>query len=158
VSRVSQPSFLTTTYSTDTRLLARAVRLTQASLQRALLLPRLPFMPLNPAAAAFVYETDPARRLISPANIHDQSQSPLFCAIPAELRNEIFRLALQQYVNPKKRYPQETYWTRPEAAGPLRIDTAQLRTCKRVWGETRDMLGKDLTLTFYLGSRARAER
>jgi hypothetical protein len=98
----------------------------------------------------------PQHPLIATADAHDQAQSPLFNALPGELRNAIFRLALQQYVDTERLYDRETYWTRPGVEGPLRIDTALLRTCKRVWGETRDMLGKDLTLTFYLGLRSRA--
>jgi hypothetical protein len=93
---------------------------------------------------------------IPTSNAHPQSQSPLFTTLPGELRNEIFRLALQQHVDTSRLYERETYWTRPGVEGPLAIDTALLRTCKRVWGETKDMLGKELMMRFYLGMRARA--
>jgi hypothetical protein len=95
---------------------------------------------------------------ISTENAHNQAQSPLFSAIPPEIRNEIFRLALRQYVDPEGLYEQETYWTRPGFEGHTRIDTALLRTCKRVWGETKDLLGKDCEVVFYLGYKERAPK
>jgi hypothetical protein len=87
---------------------------------------------------------------------HNQAQSPLFSVIPPEIRNEIFSLALRPYIDVEKLYDRETYWARPGAEGPTRIDTALLRTCKRVWGETKVLLGKDFEPMFYLANKSRA--
>lgn len=78
----------------------------------------------------------------------DQFQSPLFSKIPPEIRNEIFRLSLTEYV------PEGNEWTgrlgeiqnpgygnarspgkyvkRPGYEGLKTVDTDLLRTCKRV--------------------------
>jgi hypothetical protein len=91
-----------------------------------------------PAPASFVVQGD----------VCDQFQSPLFSKIPPEIRNEIFRLALTEYV------PQGNEWTgklnetqnpgygnlrstkdyvkRPGYEGLNTVDTDLLRTCKRV--------------------------
>lgn len=91
-----------------------------------------------PAPASFVVQGE----------ICEQCQSPLFSKIPPEIRNEIFRLALVEYV------PEGNDWTgklseiqspgygnvrstgkyvrRPGYEGLKTVDTDLLRTCKRV--------------------------
>ena len=67
---------------------------------------------------------------------HSQTACILF-RIPAELRNQIFELALEEYEDMSRAYCRETYYCRPGFQAPRRIDVALLRTCKRVWLETR---------------------
>lgn len=71
-----------------------------------------------------------------------QEASPLFSALPGELRNQIFRLALAPYedLSEGHAYPTDSYWYRPGFRGPLRVTTALLRTCKRVYLETRGVV------------------
>ncbi|PSN74500.1 hypothetical protein BS50DRAFT_567335 [Corynespora cassiicola Philippines] len=90
--------------------------------------------------------------------IHSQEQSPLFGKIPAEIRNEIFLLALQQYVDPdpEKRYAIDTYYTRPGCEGPIRQDTQLLWVCKRIHTETKNIPFWDHEVVFWLGSSQRA--
>ncbi|KAF2254503.1 hypothetical protein BU26DRAFT_514403 [Trematosphaeria pertusa] len=99
----------------------------------------------------------PTRELrnIDLTTMHDQSQSPLFSKIPPEIRNEIFDLALQEYIDPNKLYGRETYFSRPGFEGRKRVDTALLRTCKRVYEETRAVPLGNLELCFYLGNKGR---
>ncbi|KAF2192360.1 hypothetical protein K469DRAFT_620529 [Zopfia rhizophila CBS 207.26] len=92
---------------------------------------------------------------IHESSFHPQEQSPLFGTIPAEIRNEIFRLALQEYDDPNKPYNVNSYHKRPGFGGQTRVDLALLRTCKRVWLETRAIPLRDLEVCFYLGSGER---
>ncbi|KAF2463942.1 uncharacterized protein BDR25DRAFT_244050 [Lindgomyces ingoldianus] len=87
-----------------------------------------------------------------------QTQSPLFGVIPAEIRNEIFWLALQEFDNPETLYPRETYYTRPGQMGPKRIEVALLRTCKRVYEETKVIPLSNTVACIYLGSQMRAPK
>lgn len=91
-----------------------------------------------PPPASFVVE----------GTICDQWQSPLFSKIPPEVRNEIFRLALNEYVpdgrewDPMKDRVQNpgygnvkessSFVKRPGYEGLKTVDTDLLRTCKRV--------------------------
>ncbi|KAF2681289.1 hypothetical protein K458DRAFT_392082 [Lentithecium fluviatile CBS 122367] len=109
--------------------------------------PPVPPKPVSPPVPNIPINTDDAL---------DQAQSPLFSAIPPEIRNQIFRLALKEYVDPEKPYDTQTYWKRPGVEGPTRIDTALMRTCKRVWGETRVLPGKEFEPIFYFGQKSRA--
>ena len=89
---------------------------------------------------------------------HPQSQSPLFGKIPGEIRNEIFSLALQEYVDPENLYGREEYCTRPGYEGNKRIDVALLRTCKLIWSETRGIPEKNTEIIVWVGNRERAPR
>lgn len=66
-----------------------------------------------------------------------QDESPLFSRIPAELRSEIFALALADYPDPSpdSRYAAETCYTRPSYFAPRKSDTRLLRTCRAVYQE-----------------------
>ncbi|KAL8751651.1 MAG: hypothetical protein Q9199_006274 [Rusavskia elegans] len=69
--------------------------------------------------------------------INPQSDSPLFNRIPPEVRNEIFKLALTVYEDPKSRkYRASAYYCRPGFTRAHRIDTDLLLTCRRVYWET----------------------
>ncbi|KAF2728542.1 hypothetical protein EJ04DRAFT_503932 [Polyplosphaeria fusca] len=72
-------------------------------------------------------------------NHHSQSQSPLFSTIPAEIRNEIFKLAVTEYEDPSRPWPRNSYYWRPGFRGHRKVDVALLQTCKRVWLETRPL-------------------
>ncbi|KAF2867878.1 hypothetical protein BDV95DRAFT_610317 [Massariosphaeria phaeospora] len=86
---------------------------------------------------------------------HSQHQSPLFYKIPAEIRNEILRLALVAYDDPEKLYARETYWTRPGFKGQKKIDMQLLRVCKRIYEETKVVPLSELEVCFYFGDRDR---
>lgn len=75
---------------------------------------------------------------IDTSNANQQKECPLFCWIPAELRNEIFHLALTAYPGKQVPYDKRAYRCRPGFLyADVRIDTALLRTCRRVYGEAR---------------------
>lgn len=117
-----------------------------------------------PAPASFVVQ----------GKICDQFQSPLFGRIPAEIRNEIFRLALTEYV------PEGNEWTgklsevespgfgnvrstgkyvkRPAYEGLKTVDTDLLRTCKRVYEETKLLPLQDLEVCLYMAHKQRAPK
>ncbi|KAF2110396.1 hypothetical protein BDV96DRAFT_651041 [Lophiotrema nucula] len=86
---------------------------------------------------------------------HNQLQSPLFGKLPAEIRNEIFELALQEYEDPERPYEKDTYYTRPGFTGRKRIDVALMQTCKLAYAEARMVPFKSLELSFYLGNSSR---
>lgn len=66
-----------------------------------------------------------------------QEKSPLFSRIPAELRSEIFSLALTDYPDPSpgSRYAADTCYTRPSYFAPRKTDARLLRTCRAVYQE-----------------------
>ncbi|KAJ3466943.1 hypothetical protein MRS44_004507 [Fusarium solani] len=68
-----------------------------------------------------------------------QSGSPLFRLLPAEVRNQIFALALTDYEDPSpdNHYDDNTCFTRPSYFAPRRTDTTLLRTCRAVYRECR---------------------
>ncbi|KAB5586098.1 hypothetical protein GE09DRAFT_1073321 [Coniochaeta sp. 2T2.1] len=66
-----------------------------------------------------------------------QTSSPLFSLLPAEVRSEIFSLALADYPDPspQKHYRRATCYTRPSYFAPRRTDWALLATCRAVYAE-----------------------
>lgn len=68
-----------------------------------------------------------------------QSDSPLFRLFPAEVRNQIFALALTDYEDPSpaNRYLKNTCFARPSNFARRRTDTTLLRTCRAVYRECR---------------------
>lgn len=98
--------------------------------------------------------------LIDTSNAADQSQSPLFSKIPPELRNEIFALALQPYVDPEKLYERETFWARPGFEGRKKMDVALVGSCKRVYEETKAVVMRQgfEEMVVFLGHGSRAPR
>ena len=84
-----------------------------------------------------------------------QPQSPLFSTIPPEIRNHIFWLVLQEYDDPAKPYPRNTYYTRPGCLGKRRTDPELLRTCKIVYAETKAIPLQDVEVQVYLGGNER---
>ncbi|ORY19690.1 hypothetical protein BCR34DRAFT_551521 [Clohesyomyces aquaticus] len=89
---------------------------------------------------------------------HPQTQSPLFGKLPAEIRNEIFALTVTEDEDLSKPYGRQTYYWRPEFRGPRRFNVALLRTCKRIWLETRPLphkLLRNLPWAFFLAEENR---
>lgn len=66
-----------------------------------------------------------------------QPQCPLFATVPAEVRTQIFTLALSDYPDPSpdRRYKNETCYTRPSYFAQRRSDTELLRTCRAIYRE-----------------------
>lgn len=70
-----------------------------------------------------------------PENIDPQSASPLFNRIPAEIRNQIFELALSAYDDKNKPYNNGSYYYRPDHRYAHKVDTNLLLTCRRIYNE-----------------------
>lgn len=66
-----------------------------------------------------------------------QAASPLFYAIPPEIRNIIFQLALRSYPDVSRPYPGNAYHFRPGYECGQRIDMGLLLTCRLIYNETR---------------------
>jgi hypothetical protein len=80
----------------------------------------------------------PPRESLAPRlgeNVHLQNQSALFNAIPAEVRNRIFSIALTAYDDKSKPYQPRNWFYRPDWHFHRKISTTLLRTCKRVYLE-----------------------
>ena len=81
----------------------------------------------------------PPRESLAPRlgeNVHPQHQSALFNAIPAEVRNRIFSIALTAYDDKSKRYQPRNWFYRPDWHFHRKISTTVLRTCKRIYLES----------------------
>ncbi|KAF2183397.1 hypothetical protein K469DRAFT_786112, partial [Zopfia rhizophila CBS 207.26] len=87
---------------------------------------------------------------------YGQEQSPLFRKIPPEVRNSIFCLALHEYEDPEHMYARDTYYTRPGFMARKKLDTSLLRTCKRIWEETQNVIWQNLEVAFFLGNPLRS--
>lgn len=77
--------------------------------------------------------------LFAPMRSHPQAQCLLFNKLPGEIRNYIFELALAQYEDKSKPYPEDSYYYRPGFTCEHRIDTELLRTCHRIYTEARHL-------------------
>jgi hypothetical protein len=80
---------------------------------------------------------------------HDQEQSPLF-QIPPEIRNDIFAMVAQEQ-NGETAINKAMYWYRPDYTHCRYIDTALLRTCKRIWAETHALPRQQILRRYWLG-------
>ncbi|KAH6874624.1 hypothetical protein BKA70DRAFT_1480013 [Coprinopsis sp. MPI-PUGE-AT-0042] len=93
------------------------------------------------------------------ANADAQSGSPLFTVFPAEIRAEIFALALRSFSDESKQYPFDSYWYRPGHTAPRRTELSLLTTCKRVYEEASKLIWKESSgnneEAFWWGSTAR---
>jgi hypothetical protein len=79
------------------------------------------------------FETNPTPENISKCN--QQLQSPLFKILPAEIRNDIFSLALLQYEDLANPYPEHDFCYRPGHRARRIVSTDLLLTCRRIWLE-----------------------
>ena len=80
----------------------------------------------------------PPRESLAPRlseNVHQQNQSALFNAIPAEIRNRIFSVTLTAYDDRSKPYQPQNWFYRPDWHFHRKISTTLLRTCKRIYLE-----------------------
>ncbi|PSK41871.1 hypothetical protein B9Z65_9257 [Elsinoe australis] len=86
------------------------------------------------------------------ATPNPQTQSSLFCHLPAEIRSSIFSHVLAPCESLTTRYPRNCLWNRPGHFAPLRTYTEILQTCKRIHSEAWYLLYKHTSLTLYLAS------
>ena len=86
---------------------------------------------------------------ITPLDCHPQTQSPLFSILPPELRNQIFELAVSQFEDRTKPFPENTFWYRPDHHYELRTETSLLRTCRLIYYETSVIPMRSATHHFY---------
>jgi hypothetical protein len=91
---------------------------------------------------------------LEPSECLVQEQSPLFGVIPAEVRDQIFSYCLAEQ-DGKEKITKEEYYYRPDYTHYQCIDTALLRTCRRIYLETRTIPVQNVTFRDYLGSRRR---
>lgn len=75
-------------------------------------------------------------KITSRPYINPQIASPLFSALPAEIRSHIFYYALLGYPDPTRPYSKHSYWYRPGYTHSRAIAVALLLTCRRVYLET----------------------
>jgi hypothetical protein len=80
-----------------------------------------------------------------------QLQSPLFGILPAELRNDIFEMALMQDEDDATAYPEDSYWYRPGFSGPRKSSSALLRTCRLAYAEGQKVFLRELEWAFWFG-------
>ena len=67
-----------------------------------------------------------------------QEESPLFARIPGEIRDQIFDLALTAYSGKQEPFAKVSYYYRPGFRyADQKLDTALLRTCRRIYQEAR---------------------
>ncbi|KAM7208357.1 hypothetical protein V8F20_001335 [Naviculisporaceae sp. PSN 640] len=66
-----------------------------------------------------------------------QQSCPLFNRFPAEIRQEIFALALSDFPDPaaENQYSAQTIYTRPSFFAPRKSDLRLLRTCRAIYAE-----------------------
>lgn len=93
----------------------------------------------NPMTASS--HTSNADITAAPMNTSDanpQEESPLFARIPGEIRDHIFDLALTAYSGKQEPFAKNSYSYRPGFRyADQKIDTALLRTCRRIYQEAR---------------------
>ncbi|KIY51069.1 hypothetical protein FISHEDRAFT_57183 [Fistulina hepatica ATCC 64428] len=92
-----------------------------------------------------------APRWTAEADYNMQRDSLLF-SIPPELRDIIFRLTLAGYYDESRPYPPYAHYNRPGYRFPVLIHTALLRTCKRVYMETAQLLAILNEAVFWCGN------
>ena len=75
---------------------------------------------------------------IDTSNANPQKESPLFARVPGEIRDHIFDLALTAYSGKQEPFAKDSYYYRPGFRyADQKLDTALLRTCRRIYQETR---------------------
>lgn len=85
------------------------------------------------------------------AECNQQLQSPLFNTIPPEIRNHIFALVLVEE-DSKDAISDESFFYRPDYSCYRFIDTALLRTCRRIWLETYGIPRRNVLERHWLGA------
>ena len=75
---------------------------------------------------------------IDTSNANPQRGSPLFVRVPGEIRDHIFDLALTAYSTKQEPFAKDSYYYRPGFRyADQKLDTALLRTCRRIYQEAR---------------------
>ncbi|KAH8664557.1 hypothetical protein BX600DRAFT_541134 [Xylariales sp. PMI_506] len=106
----------------------------------------------NPFAPAHVAEVDMA-------SASEQTASPLFARLPAEVRQLVFQYALSPTDDPERPFAADRVYCRPGYRYLARTDTSLLRSCKRAYAEARLLPVAEATHTFWLfGGPFRAMR
>ncbi|KAM7191376.1 hypothetical protein V8F33_008979 [Rhypophila sp. PSN 637] len=75
-------------------------------------------------------------QLLSKQAPNPQVESPLFNVFPAEIRSQIFTLALSDFVDTERQYDARTIYARPSYFAPRKSDLRLLRTCRAIYAET----------------------
>ncbi|KAF2147417.1 uncharacterized protein K452DRAFT_282416 [Aplosporella prunicola CBS 121167] len=89
---------------------------------------------------------------INPSNIANlQRQSPLWSKLPAEIRNEIFRLAVSQHPDHTRPYEENSYHYRPGYTHAPRVCIDLLLTCRLAYWETSPIPLRSATITVWHG-------
>ncbi|KAK0837940.1 hypothetical protein LTS16_007340 [Friedmanniomyces endolithicus] len=85
---------------------------------------------------------------------NDQAGSPLFSALPRELRDLIWAFATAPYEDPKAKFENTAYYYRPGHTARLKTETAVLLTCRRVWLEANafPMMQAEQSFYYYRGA------
>lgn len=74
---------------------------------------------------------------VKDSNVNPQAGSPFFGLIPAEIRNQIFQLALSADNDYTKPYTPYSFYFRPGFCYAKKIHLDLLLTCRRIYFETR---------------------
>jgi hypothetical protein len=98
-------------------------------------------------------ETSPTPENISKCN--QQLQSPLFSILPAEIRNDIFSLALLQFEDLAQPYPENDFCYRPGHRARRIMSTELLLTCRRIWLEANHWPMEQAVHSFWIGYHRR---
>ncbi|KAK7533099.1 uncharacterized protein J3D65DRAFT_532316, partial [Phyllosticta citribraziliensis] len=80
---------------------------------------------------------------------HHQQQSPLWGKLPAEIRNQIFELAVSQHLDPSRPYEEGSFHYRPGYTHTFRVCTALLQTCRLAWSETHSIPMRSATIPIW---------
>lgn len=93
----------------------------------------------NPGTAqSYTSSANPTVASIDTSNANPQEESPLFARVPGEIRDQIFDLALTAYSGKQEPFAKDSYYYRPGFRyADQKLDTALLRTCRRIYHEAR---------------------
>lgn len=98
-------------------------------------------------------ETKPTPENLSQCN--PQPQSPLFSTLPAEIRNQIFSLALTPHEDLTNPYPEHDFCYRPGHRARRILSTTLLLTCRRIWLEANHLPMEQTVHPFWFDSGRR---
>ena len=99
---------------------------------------------------------NPTVASINTSNANPQKESPLFARIPGEIRDHIFDLALTAYSGKQEPFAKNSYYYRPGFRyADQKLDTALLRTCRRIYQEARLVPFENYERVEWQGQRGR---
>ncbi|KAF2220344.1 hypothetical protein BDZ85DRAFT_267593 [Elsinoe ampelina] len=79
----------------------------------------------------------------------EQGQSPLYSALPAELRLAVLRYCLSVCNHPTSQFNRDSIWRRLDYDRPQIVHTSILRTCRRLHDEGLRVLDQNLDYTIF---------